>query len=254
MVTFFLFSVTCCLYFVIFISRLIVAPVDTKFNFGFVQYIWVGQQISVVPEPHGNSKNQEPYQPSMKSTRELIKTAVAKGSRPAKVHEEVLGSLGGITKIDYEGQVPRMNYVYKANSQQNTSSFQDLLEEAFKTQVTNAHFLRSIILFPEPLVICYGDRQINDMKRFLLNTETPGILTIDTTFNVGSFFATFTTYRHQMLRTKRTGIEPVMIGPVMFHQHPPSKAVYQRFAAEIKLQLEGDVKFIGSDGDSVSCK
>jgi len=43
----------------------------------------------------------------------------------------------------------------------------------------------------------------------------------------------------------------VLIGFVMFHQHPPSKALYYLMASELRLQL-GDLKFIGCDGDQVT--
>lgn len=40
---------------------------------------------------------------------------------------------------------------------------------------------------------------------------------VDTTSDIGAFYATFTTYRNIMLTTKQ-GTEPVMNGPILIHQ------------------------------------
>lgn len=80
--------------------------------------------------------------------------------------------------------------------------------EAFVRQVTSA---------PEFTVFLSTDRQLLEMEKFCTNPEMFSIVGVDTTFNLGDYFVTLTTYRNLMFKTK-AGTEPVMIGPAIIHQ------------------------------------
>ena len=60
--------------------------------------------------------------------------------------------------------------------------------------------------------------QLNDMERFLSNNHHFGVLTGDTTFNLGVFYVTVVTYPQLMLQDVTMGKHPKMVGPVLVHQ------------------------------------
>ena len=43
------------------------------------------------------------------------------------------------------------------------------------------------------------------------------ILPINTTFNIGDFYVTPTTYRHLLLEDRKTGKAPLLLGPTLIH-------------------------------------
>ena len=57
-----------------------------------------------------------------------------------------------------------------------------------------------------------------DMVRFLTNNHHFGVLTIDTTYNLGEFYVTPLVYPHLMLDDIETGKPPMLLGPVLVHQ------------------------------------
>ncbi|CAH3171111.1 unnamed protein product [Porites lobata] len=75
-----------------------------------------------------------------------------------------------------------------------------------------------------PLAFISDDRQLLDLERFCTNPCKPGILSVDTTYNCGEFYVTPTTYRHQLLLSKRTGKHPVLLGPTLIHKHRDQEA------------------------------
>ena len=103
--------------------------------------------------------------------------------------------------------------------------YETLLEMASQEK-DGDRFVREVTLHEQPILLCFTDRQVNDIKRFCIEAEQPEILVVDTTFKVAGQYASFTTYRHPVLRTKKTDVAPVFCGPVMFHQHPPSYRIY----------------------------
>ena len=57
------------------------------------------------------------------------------------------------------------------------------------------------------------------MEWFLTNNHCFGIFSVDTTtYNLGDFYVTLTTYPHLMLQDVNTGKHPTMVGPVLVHQ------------------------------------
>ena len=66
-------------------------------------------------------------------------------------------------------------------------------------------FIRRVQVTPEPSCIVVSDRQLNDLARFCTTQFLPAsVLCIDTTFNIGNFFVTPTTYKHKSWLTRTT--------------------------------------------------
>ena len=70
---------------------------------------------------------------------------------------------------------------------------------------------------PSPRVVFYHEDQIDDILRDCCSPESKSILSIDTTFNVGNFYLTSTTYQSKKVLNKKTGEPANLPGPAMFH-------------------------------------
>lgn len=87
------------------------------------------------------------------------------------------------------------------------------------------------------------------MKCFLTQSDDFGILTVDTTYNLGQFYVTPTTYPHLMLEDISTRKHPAILGPVLVHQRM-NFASFNYFANTLvgfnkKLR---NVRAFGTDG------
>ena len=76
------------------------------------------------------------------------------------------------------------------------------------------------------------------------------ILQIDPTFNIGSFSVTCTQYENLNLLSRRSGVHPVMVGPIMIHQQKTLEAykTFPRFLIDQEKELE-NLRFYGTDGE-----
>jgi hypothetical protein len=200
----------------------------------------------------------------MLSTRERIEAEILRKKPPSFIQQKVLKDVGGLSRVKYAGQLPSMGTIYSTSSAaKDKNPFGTLLERAIEEQQRfslnsqdNCRFIRAITVFPEHYVICFTDRQINDIKRFCTPEQGAVMFNVDTTFDVvRSYYATFTTYRHGCLLVKGRKNSPVLCGPVMFHQHAPNQALYGSFASTINRAACPNglkIRFLGTDGDSVS--
>ena len=111
-------------------------------------------------------------------------------------------------------------------------------------------FVQDVKAVPQPMCILSFEWQLNDMERFLTNNHNYGILTADTTYNLGDFYVTPLTYPHLMLNDVKTGKSPLILGPLFVHQST-SFAAFNYFASTLvgcKPNLRHIMVF-GTDGD-----
>ena len=83
---------------------------------------------------------------------------------------------------------------------------------------TSDAFVRDVKAAPDPLCVLFFDWQLNDLVRFLTNDEAFSVFTADTTYSLGDFYVTPTTYRHLMLSDTMSHKHPIMAGPILVHQ------------------------------------
>ena len=115
---------------------------------------------------------------------------------------------------------------------------------------SNQQFIREIRTLHEPGIIVAVDCQLDDIVRFCTNENIFGILTVDPTFNLGDFDVTVTTYRHLLLKCRRTQHHPSFIGPVMVH-FKKSFSTYLFFSSTLvglRPKLSS-LKSFGTDGE-----
>ena len=71
---------------------------------------------------------------------------------------------------------------------------------------------------PEPQCVLFSDWQLYDLSCFVTNSNQFPIFSADTTYNLGDFYVTPTTYQHLMLEDTTTMKHPHFPGPVLVHQ------------------------------------
>lgn len=57
----------------------------------------------------------------------------------------------------------------------------------------------------------------NDLGRFMFSEKLSHLICVDPTFNMGQFEVTLVVYKQLFLNSKRTGNNPVFLGPTMIH-------------------------------------
>ena len=112
-------------------------------------------------------------------------------------------------------------------------------------------YIRKVICAPEPIVILATEEQLDCMVRFCTKEGNFGVFSIDPTFDLGAFSVTTTTYQHLNLISRTSGVNPVMIGPLMIHQKKET-GTYNTLADYLlssRPQLQ-NLRVIGTDGES----
>ena len=75
------------------------------------------------------------------------------------------------------------------------------------------------VSFNDSVILVVGlDKQSYNIDNFCA-CEDPthaSVLGVDAAFNLGNFFVTPTTYEHKLLRHRKSGKHPVLIGPTYF--------------------------------------
>ena len=211
-----------------------------------------------VVSSHGNSKSGKPFFPTLPSTVNKIKRGSDAGG-PKEVLSSVSKDVGGVLDASYPGALPRneqqVSY-YKHHSDGAKSSSDDA-NELYSVMV-QAHlehsgedkFVRDIKAFPEPAVVVATTQQLEDIARFCTSPQESCVLTVDPTFCLGDFDVTPTTYRNLLLKCKRTGQHPVMVGPTMIH-YTKTFSSYMFLASSIVGQCRDTekVRVFGTDGE-----
>ena len=131
------------------------------------------------------------------------------------VYDEVFEEAEGLLKVCSVSDVPRNrkqveNAKYKGREVRSQDELYDLTLKSKEEEETGKVYIRRLQVAPSPACVLASDRQVQDVKRFCANTtENFSVLSIDTTFNIGDFYATPTTYRHLLLDDRRTENPPL---------------------------------------------
>ena len=93
------------------------------------------------------------------------------------------------------------------------------------------------------LAVLVFDWTLEDLERFCTDPQEHVVLSVDPTFNLGSFHVTVTTYQHPMLefRHQRRGNRPVMFGPMFIHQRK-TFGTYNFFLYAVGISVHGTGK------------
>ena len=123
------------------------------------------------------------------------------------------------------------------------------MDLAKSQEQTKDVFVREVRCAPEFTVFLASNRQLKEIEKYCTNAKNFSILGIDTTFNIGAFYVTVTTYRNPMLVSKN-GNEPVMIGPILIHQKKNFESYFKLSSSNLQLCPEmKNLRAFGTDGD-----
>ena len=203
-------------------------------------------------KPHGLSKRSEPYYRTPKSSLDKMKK-IASVSTAKSASSKLLKEQGGEIESVRPTTLPRNRQQISNLRRQVTDSdvLYTILLECKLAQGTVDSFIRDVKAAPNPQSVMFFDWQINEMSKFLTNNTKFGVLNVDTTFNLGKFYVTTTSYPHLLLENIRTGKHPDIIGPVLVHQKLNFSSF--NYFANTLVSHERNLKNImvfGTDGDS----
>ena len=228
---------------------------NRRLPFVLVQYIFEGREHAISSDPHKNSKKGEGgFFRTKSSVLQKLKSEVKSKMSMAGIYDKAFEDAGGVLNFQARGDLPR-NIKQVSNLKYETSGSKtekdDLYAVLEKSQTDPVKFVRKVQLAPDPACILATDRQLNDVVRFCsAESMCPSVLGIDTTFNIGAYYVTPTTYQHTMLENKDRGRggHPTLLGPTMFHSRR-NETSFLYFASSL-VSLKPDIAntvFMGSD-------
>ena len=226
----------------------------TPGRFILLQYSFSGKPHAITSRPHGNSKSEKGYSRSKPGVMESIKEKVKASAPPSQVYDGVFEEAGGLLNVCSISDVPRNrkqveNAKYKGRELRSQDELYDLTLKSKHEEESGKVYIRHLQVAPSPACVLASDRQVQDVKRFCANTTNQfSILSIDTTFNIGDFYLTPTTYRHLLLEDRRTGKPPLLLGPTLIHTRKNSDTFNYFGATLAGLDNETkNIRFVGSD-------
>ena len=229
-------------------------------NTALLQYIFKGEEHPFQVQPHGNRKTSSgPFLPTNKTTKAQIRDELTK-TKPKKALF-TLGESKDLLSAVSSAEVPRDRkqlYNFKHNERVKSTNLQGKKDDIYAVMVQAAaeqeegeeEFIHSIASWPEPMCILGYQYQFHDIARFCSDPSLHCLLTIDTTFNLGNFYVTPTSYRNLLLESNRTGKNPLFLGPILVHM-TRSYAAYSHLLAKLKEKEPNidDVKPTINDGE-----
>ena len=111
-------------------------------------------------------------------------------------------------------------------------------------------FVRCVQAAPQPLCLLATDMQLKQLQLCCTDPNLFSVVSIDPTFNLGSFFVTPAGFLHKAFVSKRTMKHPIFLGPVLVHWRMNFEA-YSFFAYQLQILLPTlhSIQAIGTDGE-----
>jgi hypothetical protein len=195
------------------------------------------------------------------SVKKNLKEAL-KSAPPKEAIDKVMTSMGGLMQATSAGQLPlstqqayNLKHSMKPKDVPGPSrgKGRDLLYsvmEQCKAAQKGDQFVQEVTCAPEPMAVLATNQQLLDLTRFCCNPLDFGIMGIDPTFNLGEFSVTPIVYQHLMVRDRRTGKSPWMLGPIFVHYRKVFRNYNLFLSSLVGLQRElAGIKAIGTDGE-----
>ena len=211
---------------------------EQKLPLVFVQYLFESGSHSVTP--------QKKIQTS-EGTKAKIRERVRSSKTPSSIYDDIFEEAGVLTfknVSDLPRSIDQIKYErQKARQDNNMNEFACMLhlskENSYLSNLQWTLFAR---------VVVATNNAVQDVINNCTNPEKFAPFTMDTTFNVGDFFVTTTSYKHVKLIDARTGKHPCLSGPALFHVRQGSDQLTY-FAQALQEMNNGieDILVIGSD-------
>ena len=238
---------------------------EDRLDLALLHYCFDNEEHTVMTRPHGNSKSNTGFVRTMPSTLSKVRE-LSEDLRPKHVVSKLSQSVGGIIGASSASQLPR-NRQQSADcrrqlfsSKSPASHSRDPLfplmlmckESEGSKSSSHTQFVRIVTNSPQPMAVLVYDWTLRDMERFCAEPQNFTILSVDPTFNLGSFHVTVTTYRHPMLKSRQGSRQehPVMLGALFVHQCK-TFSTYNFFFSHLVGLCPGlkNIRCFGTDGE-----
>ena len=205
--------------------------------------------------PHRNSKTSTPYKRQPPSTREMLRDVI-KTSKPKEACSIVEKQLGGIHNEAGPSALPRNRQQAATLKRQlfPTSTYDPIMALVDMHKHNMSGFIRSLQILPSPICVLATDGQLHELVANCTNSSNFGIMHLDPTFNLGSFFVTPIVFPLVAYTHRKNKGNPSFIGPVLIHQNMHF-GIYKYFLTQLVLLNPHvkHVKAIGTDGEQALC-
>lgn len=183
---------------------------------------------------HGNSRkgSKAPFYPTCKSTLLAMKQRVV-NTAPAQVYKVLSDQAGGAIQARTPGALPRSRkqvYDLKFRDGREIDPVDDLLIYVRQKEENGTKICMRHEDVPIDLWVLGTKVMCGDLGRFTSSEKLSHPICIDPTFNMGQFEVTPVVYKHLFLTSKRTGNNPVFLGPTMIH-HKKDFSTYKALSS-----------------------
>ena len=228
-------------------------------RYAIIQYFFKDSpEIPLFPTSHGNSKDDSRmFFPTSRSTLQCLRECCTE-MNPSNAYDAAHRRTGDIMAVRSISEEPRdKKQAYNSRRSTNSaSSFQkdEMLELHNQLRSHQEEkgkgFLREINVTDSPHAFLALEDQLDNIVRFCTSSLRFSVLGVDTTFKLGDFFVTLTTYKNLMLRSRRTGKHPVFLGPAFIHMSRKTED-YLMFTQALVRHRRAllDLKAYGTDNE-----
>ncbi|CAF1605407.1 unnamed protein product, partial [Didymodactylos carnosus] len=216
-------------------------------------------------KPHANAKRKiQPFQSRTTTTLREIQAAAVTGKPTTtyaqRLQDEEQQQSNSITQMIRDKD--QINYARKIDiySTVNISLQEQYFELMNRTTTQADGYIASITTTrgQSPMILLCDPVQIQEVIKNCCNPdcEENSILGIDTTFDLGTFYVTPTTFRNRCVRQVRTGYYPLMSGPVLISYNKNFEAYSHLllYIQDVTNTAGKKLIAIGSDGDGAIMK
>lgn len=236
-------------------KRSSVVAIDSKnsqLDFMILQYYYVGKVHPVSPKKHGNSKVNKQFLPTTASTKKRLHQKAAGSVRgPLSIFDQVSQEVGDVHNSYAASDVPRgtdqIKYLRKTLRKK-------LAKDEISELIDKAHSipnnLFSLQLTPSLRFIVTTDQTMSNIAEMCTRQDNCTPFCVDTTYGIGDFFVTTTSYKNLKLVNATNNEHPSFPGPALFHMEQDAP-VFGYFAQTL-IGLKDECKyilFLGSDRD-----
>ena len=222
-----------------------------ELDLALVQYQYDGEEHHVSPKKHPRTK--KPFIPTASSTRQSIEDKVKHPMGPSSIYDKVFEETGGMLDVEAISHAPRnIKQVKNARAKLKRASNDE--DEFYSLLALGKEMAESCIKGPQwtpsPRVVYVEDWQMAEIVENCCQPDSTCVLSIDTTFNVGQFYVTSTTYQNAKFVNQRTGKLANLPGPALFHvrQDESQFLFFSNNLLEANYAFE-KVRFVGGDRD-----
>ena len=222
-----------------------------ELDLALVQYQYEGEEHHISPKK--NPRTKKPFIPTASSTRRSIEAKVKHPMGPSTIYDKVFEEAGGMIEVEAVSNAPR-NIKQVKNARAKLKRISSDEDEFYSLLAlgrdTAGSCIKGLQWTPSPRVVYVEEWQMVEIVENCCKPDSASVLSIDTTFNVGQFYVTSTTYQNPKFINQRTGKFVNVPGPALFHvrQDETQFLFFCNTLLEANYQFE-KVRFVGGDRD-----